>query len=41
MEYYNLSVAVADEGSENWIKLATVIRETVNDENSAHVTVLH
>lgn len=41
MEYYNLSVKLEDEGAENWIKLATVIRETVNDENSAHVTMLH
>jgi hypothetical protein len=40
-EYYNLDSKLEPEGNENWIKLVTVIRETVNDENSPHVTMLH
>jgi len=41
MEYFNLEAKVEEEGTENWIKQVTVIRETVNDENSPHVTMLH
>ncbi|SRX73894.1 DUF6452 family protein [Aequorivita antarctica] len=40
-EYFNLEADLEDEGIENWIKQVTVIRETVNDENSAHITMLH
>ncbi|MCB0453545.1 MAG: hypothetical protein KDC94_11805 [Aequorivita sp.] len=40
-EYFNLDSKLEPEGNENWIKLVTVIRETVNDENSPHVTMLH
>jgi hypothetical protein len=40
-EYFNLEANLEQEGIENWIKQVTVIRETVNDENSAHVTMLH
>lgn len=41
MEYFNLEAFLEPEGIENWIKQVTVIRETVNDENSAHITMLH
>lgn len=40
-EYFNLEANLEDEGTENWIKQVTVIRETVNDENSVHITMLH
>lgn len=40
-EYFNLEANLEQEGTENWIKQVTVIRETVNDENSAHVIMLH
>ncbi|MDN3723406.1 DUF6452 family protein [Aequorivita sp. SDUM287046] len=40
-EYFNLDQDLAEEGNENWIKQITVIRDTVNDENSPHVTMLH
>ena len=40
-EFENLNAALELEGNENWIKGENVIRQTVNDENSAHVTVLH
>ncbi len=40
-EYFNLEANLEQEGTENWIKQVTVIRDTVNDENSTHVTMLH
>ncbi len=40
-EYFNVEENLVDEGTENWIKQVTVIRDTVNDENSPHVTILH
>lgn len=40
-EFDNLNADLELEGNENWIKGENVIRQTVNDENSAHFTVLH
>ncbi|MDC7999778.1 DUF6452 family protein [Aequorivita todarodis] len=41
-EFHNLDADLEQEGGTgNWIKQVTVIRETVNDENSAHITMLH
>ena len=40
-EFYNLKATLELEGIENWIKQVTVNRDTVNDENSAHITLLH
>lgn len=41
VEYFNLQADLEDEGTENWIQEIIVIRDTVNDENSAHITLLH
>lgn len=40
-EFDNLEANLEAEGNENWIEEVNEIRQTVNDENSAHVTVLH
>ncbi|MCZ4318934.1 DUF6452 family protein [Aequorivita viscosa] len=40
-EYFNLEATLAPEGNENWIQEIVVKRDTVNDENSAHITMLH
>ena len=40
-EYTNLQVILEDEGTGNWIKQVNIKRETVNDETSAHLTLLH
>ena len=41
VEYVNIDAILENEGSENWIQEIIIIRDTVNDENSAHITVLH
>ena len=41
VEYFNLEASLENEGAENWIQEIIVKRDTVNDENSAHITVLH
>lgn len=41
VEYFNLEASVENEGTENWIQEIIVKRDTVNDENSAHITMLH
>ncbi|WP_347374799.1 DUF6452 family protein [Aequorivita sp. Q41] len=41
MEFDNLSSNLENEGTENWIQQVSVIRDTVNDENSPHITMLH
>ncbi len=40
-EFFNLETNLEPEGNENWIKEIIVKRDTVNDENSAHITMLH
>ncbi len=40
-EYYNLEKDLEEEGTENWIEEVIIKRDTVNDENSAHITMLH
>ncbi len=40
-EYTNLQVILEDEETGNWIKQVNIKRETVNDETSAHLTLLH
>lgn len=40
-EFYNLNSTLEVEGNENWIKQILPKRDTVNDENSAHLTLLH
>ncbi len=40
-EFNNLDPNLENEGTENWIKQVIVNRQTVNDENSAHLTLLH
>jgi len=40
-EYFNLDKNLEEEGAENWIQEIILLRDTVNDENSAHITVLH
>jgi hypothetical protein len=40
-EYFNLEADLEPEGNENWIQEIIVKRDTVNDENSAHITLLH
>ncbi len=40
-EFYDLDFDLENQGTENWIKQVTINRDTVNDENSAHVTILH
>jgi len=40
-QFNNLDPILEDEGSENWIENIITIRDTVNDENSAHISILH
>jgi|SRR5690606_15037831 len=40
-EFNNLVSDLEEEGSENWIQNILTIRDTVNDENSAHIRILH
>lgn len=40
-EYFNLEAELENEGTENWIKELITKRDTINDENSAHITMLH
>ncbi len=40
-EFDNLNSNLEPEGSENWIQNIITLRETVNDENEAHVNILH
>lgn len=40
-EFTNLQILLKDEGTGNWIEQVIKKRDTVNDENSAHVTLLH
>lgn len=40
-EFINLTGNLEEEGTENWIKQLTVKRQIVNDENSAHLSLLH
>ncbi|MBK5214174.1 MAG: hypothetical protein JJE55_11000 [Flavobacteriaceae bacterium] len=40
-EFDNLKANLENEGTKNWIEQVNIKRETVNDENSAHLTVLH
>lgn len=40
-EYFNLEAELEPEGNDNWIQEIIVKRDTVNDENSAHITMLH
>ena len=40
-EFNNLVPDLEEEGSENWIQNITTIRDTINDENSAHISILH
>ena len=41
VEYFNIDPVLESEGTENWIQEIIVNRDIVNDENSAHFTVLH
>ena len=41
VEYFNIDPVLESEGTENWIQEIIVNRDIVNDENSAHITVLH
>jgi hypothetical protein len=41
VEFYSLDPKLEEEGTENWIQQVIKNRDTVNDENSAHVTLLH
>ncbi|MBB6682218.1 hypothetical protein H4O20_12255 [Aequorivita sp. 609] len=40
-EFDNLISTLEEEGNENWIEQVIPKRETVKDENSAHLTLLH
>jgi hypothetical protein len=40
-EFNNLEPFLEPEGDDNWIKQVLLNRETVNDETSAHITLLH
>ena len=40
-EFDNLEPVLELEGSDNWIEQVIRNRDTVNDENSAHITLLH
>jgi hypothetical protein len=41
MEFNNLVTVLEEEGTENWIENILTVRDTVNDENSAHIRILH
>lgn len=40
-EFDNLRKKLEEEGIENWIDGIIVVRDTVNDENEAHINILH
>lgn len=40
-EFYNLEASLEPEGNQNWIQDIVVKRDTVNDENNAHIIILH
>ncbi len=40
-EFFNLETNLEPEGNANWIQEIIVKRDTVNDENSDHITMLH
>ncbi|SRX55793.1 DUF6452 family protein [Aequorivita sp. CIP111184] len=40
-EFDNLDTTLEEEGTENWIQDIITIRDTINDENEAHLTILH
>lgn len=40
-EFDNLDVVLEEEGAENWIQDIIIKRDTVNDENEAHLTIYH
>ncbi len=40
-EFDNLDPNLEEEGAANWIKDILTIRDTVNDETKAHLTILH
>jgi hypothetical protein len=40
-EFDDLKEDLEEEGTENWIQDVIVVRDTVKDENKAHITVLH
>lgn len=41
MEYTGLVSYLEEEGTENWIQNIITLRDTVNDENEAHISILH
>ncbi len=40
-EFDNLQTTLEEEGTENWIQEIITNRDTINDENEAHLTILH
>ncbi len=40
-QFENLSATLEEEGSANWIQNVLVVRDTIQDENKAHITMLH
>ncbi len=40
-EFYDLDVVLENEGNENWIKDITINRDSIIDDNDAHVTLFH
>src|SRR5690625_203387 len=41
IEFDNMETDVEDRGSENWIRDIKVIKDTIIDENQAHITIFH
>ena len=40
-EFNNLDTTLEEEGTTNWIQEIITNRDTINDENEAHITILH
>lgn len=40
-EFNNLETTLEEEGTFNWIQEIITSRDTINDENEAHITILH
>lgn len=40
-QFENLTADLEEEGSGNWIQNILVVRDTIQDENKAHITILH
>lgn len=40
-EFNNLEATLVEEGTSNWIQEIITNRDTINDENEAHLTILH